>query len=62
MWFKMCICEPWNYSSKVEEVFQEEESENRLTSMKKGNITDNENVVNQRCKTGRKRLYEWRIR
>lgn len=34
MWFKMCICEPWNYSSKVEEVFQEEESENRLTSMK----------------------------
>lgn len=30
--------------------------------MKKGNITDNENVVNQRCKTGRKRLYEWQIR
>lgn len=59
MWFKMCICEPWKNSSKVEEGFWEEESENRLTSMKKGNITDNENVVNHRCKTRRKRLYEW---
>lgn len=55
----MCVCEPWKHSSKMEEAFREEESEKRLTSMKKGNITDNENVVNQRCKTGRKRLYEW---
>ena len=50
----MCVCEPWKNSSKVEEGFQEEESEKRLTSMKKRTITDNENVVNQRCKTGRK--------
>ena len=41
----MCVCEPWKNSSKVEEGFREEESEKRLTSMKKGTITDNEKLM-----------------